>query len=186
MGTDQGSRCPGGTGQDQACAGAQRLLGGRGPRGCPGQQGRRRGCCGDPSDMPPAQAAPAAGTGREEEGPGRARLCPPWEAGRGSLSRARSGGGLCPPPPYLALQGHSPHGQAAHGLVCDLPPAHREVAEGVGQLLGVVLRRDLKQGCGRQEPSVPVGAWTGGGAGPLLRAATPAAPPALSTLPSVL
>ena len=158
----------GGTGQDQACTGAQRLLGGQGPRRSPGQQGCRRECCGDPSNMPPAQAAPAAGTGHEEEGPGRTGLRLPREAGRGSLSHAHSGGGLCPPPPYLSLQGHSPHGQAAHGLVCDLPAAHREVAEGVGQLLGVVLRRDLKQGCGRQEQSVPVGAWTGGGAGLLL------------------
>lgn len=152
----------------------------------PRTAGSQGGVCADPSDMPPAQAAPAAGTGREEEGPGRAGVRPPREAGRGSLCRACSGGGLCPLPPYLSLQGHSPHGQAAHGLVCDLPPAHREVTEGVGQLLGVILRRDLKQGCGRQEPSVPVGAWTGGGAGPLLRAPTPAAPPALSTLPSVL
>ena len=79
----------GGTGQDQACAGTQRLLGG--PRRSPGQQGRRRECCGDPSDMPPVQAAPAAGTGREEEGLGRAGLRLPREAGRGSLSHAHSG-----------------------------------------------------------------------------------------------
>lgn len=77
--------------------------------------------------------------------------------------------------PYLSLQGHGPHGQAAHGLVCDLPPAHREVTEGVWQLLGVVLRRDLHRGGERQEASVPVGAWARGGAGPLLRAPTPAA-----------
>lgn len=45
----------GGTGQDQARRGAQRPLGGRGPRGSPGQQGHRRGDCGAPSVMPPAQ-----------------------------------------------------------------------------------------------------------------------------------
>lgn len=61
--------------------------------------------------------------------------------------------------PYLSLQRHSPQGQVAHGLICNFPPPHREVVEGVRQLLGVILRRDLEQSGTRQRRSVPVGTW---------------------------
>lgn len=48
------------------------------------------------------------------------------------------------PRPYLSLQGYSPHRQAAYWLIGDLPSSHREVAERVSQLLGVIiLGRDL-------------------------------------------
>lgn len=144
----------------------QRLLGGAGPQD---SRAHRRGSCGDPRNMPPCllRVVPAVRPGGEEGSP----LTPLPPLG-GHLEASLS----CPAPavaslpqpppilgsgghrPYLSLQRHSPHGQAAHGLVCDFPPPHRQVIEGVGQLLGVLLRRDLKQG-GWQRWSVPVGTW---------------------------
>lgn len=122
--------------------------------------------------MPPAEANPSCGDRGRYRGP---RGSPPLSSTPGRTS----GGRLlsCPVPacgqpptatscarhrghrPYLSLQRHSPQGQAAHGLICYFPPPHREVVEGVGQLLGVILRRDLKQSGKRQWPSAPVGAW---------------------------
>lgn len=152
--------------------GGQRLLGRAGPSRPP----RTAGVTGWRAVGPPVtRCLLRAATAPEPGGPGEVwgePLLPP--EGQLPSHPATRGPLLRPPPskargaqPYLPLQRHGPHGQAAHGLICDLPPPHGEVVEGVGQLLGVILRRDLRQAGARQQ-SVPEGTWASGRQRPLL------------------
>lgn len=152
--------------------GGQRLLGRAGPSRPP----RTAGVTGWRAVGPPVtRCLPRAAAAPEPGGPGEVwgePLLPP--EGQLPSHPATRGRLLRPPPskargaqPYLPLQRHGPHGQAAHGLICDLPPPHGEVVEGVGQLLGVILRRDLRQAGARQQ-SVPEGTWASGRQRPLL------------------
>lgn len=153
VGTDQ---CSGGSEEGQARTrhgvGRQRLLGGAGPSGSTGQQESQDGGCGSQVTRCLLGEAPALGREVRRRSQGQASFLhlPPSTqkasfsptCGRppSATSRPRYRGAW----PHLSLQRHGPHRQAAHGLICDFPSPHREVIEGVGQLLGVILRRDLK------------------------------------------
>lgn len=164
--------------------GAQRPLGGRGPRGSPGQQGRRTGDCGAPSNMPPAQAAPTAGTGHEE-GPGSALLRPP----------RRPAGAASPPPAPWAARSATSHPQLWGGLtfpcrvtahterrptgssVTSHPPTERSL-KGSGSCWGSSSEGICMEGVGGRRPQCP---WAPGPGAALVRSCKP--PPRLPASP---